>query len=62
MSAKQTMNKIEVKNVFKVFGARAEDALQLIRQKKPKIRSWPKPAAWSGSTICRCPSAAVKSS
>ncbi|MBA6103273.1 quaternary amine ABC transporter ATP-binding protein [Pseudomonas monteilii] len=36
MSAKQTMNKIEVKNVFKVFGARAEDALQLIRQKKTK--------------------------
>ncbi|WP_418789891.1 quaternary amine ABC transporter ATP-binding protein [Pseudomonas guariconensis] len=28
------MNKIEVKHVFKVFGARAEDALQMIRQKK----------------------------
>lgn len=36
MSAKQTMNKIEVKNVFKIFGARAEDALKLIRQKKAK--------------------------
>lgn len=36
MSAKQTMNKIEVKNVFKIFGARAEDALKLIRQNKGK--------------------------
>ncbi|WP_430309846.1 quaternary amine ABC transporter ATP-binding protein [Pseudomonas sp. PONIH3] len=36
MSAKQTMNKIEVKNVFKIFGARAEDALKLIRQSKSK--------------------------
>ncbi|WP_248768940.1 glycine betaine/L-proline ABC transporter ATP-binding protein [Pseudomonas sp. MWU12-2345] len=31
-----SMNKIEVKNVFKIYGARAEDALNMIRRKKTK--------------------------
>ena len=32
----QAMNKIEVKNVFKIFGQRADEALQLIRESHSK--------------------------
>ncbi|CAB5543005.1 Uncharacterised protein [Pseudomonas aeruginosa] len=45
------MNKIEVKNVFKIFGPRADAALALIRQGRSK--GWRRPAAWSASTTCR---------
>ncbi|MDF5982965.1 hypothetical protein P4056_21140 [Pseudomonas aeruginosa] len=47
------MNKIEVKNVFKIFGPRADAALALIRQGRSKAKCWRRPAAWSASTTCR---------
>lgn len=41
------ISKIEVKNVFKIFGNRSKEALGMIGQGKPKTRCWLKPAAWS---------------
>ena len=57
----QPISKIEVKNVFKIFGNRAQEALTLVGQGKtkdqvladtgtrarPRTRCWPTPAAWS---------------
>ncbi len=33
-----TVSKIEVKNVFKIFGNRAKDALAMVGQARPRIR------------------------
>lgn len=43
----QEPNKIVVRNVFKIFGNRSVEALEMVRQNNSKDEVTAKPAAWS---------------